>query len=209
MPAQDIRALKTFMWLGVTAGVFLALLVLVVLHPGPLPADIGIQRGIQRAFGVVSDPASSVTQLILLFAPPIVALVYVAYKHRWRVALWFVAAVVSSILVSGTLQVVLGRPGPPPRAALEPQPLDRFPALAGLIAYLGWHFFRNRRYLILGLAIVSSGLISFLLIDTAVHWPSDVLGGLSFGAAWTTIALILRKRWKRLLGTLEDNSLRQ
>jgi membrane-associated phospholipid phosphatase len=209
--------LKSLTWLGGTAGVFLALLVLVLLHPAPLPADAGILRATQGAFGVISDPASSVIQLVLLFAPPLAALVLVAYKRRWRVALWFLAAVVSSIFVSGTLQLLLGRPGPPPRTILEPQTTGSFPSVsaeevilqAALIAYLGWQFLPNRRYLILGLAIVNVGLISFVLIDTAVHWPSDVLGGLSFGAAWTAIALILRKRWKWLRGSLEDNAFRQ
>jgi membrane-associated phospholipid phosphatase len=207
--------LKSFVWLGATAGVFLALLVVVLFHPGPVPADAGILHGIQSAFGVVSDPASSITQLVLLFAPPIAALLYVAYVRRWRVALWFAAAVVSSILVSGTLQTVLGRPGPPPRTILEPQTTGSFPSVSAeevvlqgaLIAYLGSHFLPNRRYLILGFAVVSVGLICFVLIDTAVHWPSDVLGGLSFGGAWAAIAVILMKRRSWLRGSLEDSSL--
>jgi membrane-associated phospholipid phosphatase len=73
---------------------------------------------------------------------------------------------------------------------------------AALIAYLVWRSAWTGRFLILALALADVTLISAVLVDTAVHWPSDVIGGLGFGTAWTMIALILARRSRWLHGTV-------
>jgi undecaprenyl-diphosphatase len=203
------RALKprVAVCFGFLAAVFLILLVAVRFHPGPLPTDVGITRDIQGALGVLEDPGATVGLLVLLFTPPIAVLLFALYARRWVVALWFVAAVVGSILLAGTLQLVVDRPGPADALIRVPAPATAvFPSVSvvevivqsALAVYLGWVRFRRGRYVIVVLAITGVALTSILVIDTAVHWPSDVLGGLTFGGAWTILALVIGARLKRL-----------
>ncbi len=173
-------------WLGLLVVAFVSLLV--IFDSGPLPGDAAVARAVQDTYGVVpasvGDPSELAVFLGLLVLVPIFALI----ERRWRSALWFIAAVVGCILVAGTVQVVLGKGGFPSVSVAEAV------ATAALAAYLWWRRFAIGRYLIGALAIADVALITFLVIDRSEHRPSEALGGLIFGTAWTIIAVLVAAR---------------
>jgi membrane-associated phospholipid phosphatase len=187
--------LQATAWPALLTASFLVLLVAVVLHPGPLPSDVGIMRGVQHVLGVL--PASDAVGYVLLFGPVVIVLPVLLYERRWAAAVWFFGALLTSVLGSGILQVVLGRPGPSSSYG------DSFPSvsvaealvLGALVVYFGWKRFGSGRYVVIILAIAYVAVVSVLPIDTEGHWPSDVLGGLIFGATWTILAFLVAAQW--------------
>jgi membrane-associated phospholipid phosphatase len=64
------------------------------------------------------------------------------------------------------------------------------------IALLAFDDERQRRWAI-GVALLLSLLIGVSRPMLGVHWPSDVIGGWSFGMFWTLLVLGLSSRWGR------------
>ncbi len=187
------------LWLGALTVSFLILLILVLLHPGPLPTDLGITRDVQSVLGVL--PSSDAEGWIQVLGPVVVVILALLYERRWAAAGWYFASVLTCILGSGVLQVSIGRPGPPQSYG------DSFPSVsvaesvvvATLGVFLGWKRFPSGRYVVLFIGISYVALACVLPIDTEGHWPTDVLGGLIFGAGWTIVALMVAARWARRL----------
>jgi hypothetical protein len=182
--------LRATLWLGFLVAAFVVLLVLVILDSGHIPGDATVARAVQITFGVVpafvGDPSEAVVFLGFLIVTPGFAL----YNRRWRTALWFVAAVVGCIFVAGTIQLALGKT----RGGFPSVSVAEAVVTAALAAALGWRRFAIGRYLIVVLAIAEVALITFLVIDRSEHRPSEVVGGLIFGTAWTTIAILVASR---------------
>jgi hypothetical protein len=182
--------LRATLWLGLLVAAFVVLLVLVILDSGHIPGDAAVARAVQITFGVVpafvGDPSEAVVFLGFLIVTPGFAL----YKRRWRTALWFIAAVVGCIFVAGTIQLALGKT----RGGFPSVSVAEAVVTAALAAALGWRRFAIGRYPIVVLAIADVALITFLVIDRSEHRPSEALGGLIFGTAWTTIAVLVASR---------------
>ncbi|WP_448570449.1 diacylglycerol kinase family protein [Trichothermofontia sp.] len=65
--------------------------------------------------------------------------------------------------------------------------------LYGMIAYLlGRHFPKYQRWFY-GAALVLVGLISFSRLYLGVHWPSDVIAGMSIGFLWLMVGVTMSR----------------
>jgi hypothetical protein len=178
--------------LALLIGVFLVLIVVVLLHPAPLPGDAGFTDAVRKTIGVLTATVGDATEAVLFLGPLVVIPGFLLFLRTWWTALWFAIAVVTSILVSGTIQLLLGKTsGGFPSVSVEIAVLT-----AALAVYLSWQRFAVARYWIVGLAAVEVVLTCVVLIDRVEHRPSEVLGGLIFGSARTLVAIAVADRWR-------------
>ncbi len=178
--------------------ILLALLWLaMLLLGGPLsPADTNLLP-LFHASGVAPE-ARVVTRLgnaYVLLPLSLLALIVIALRCGRRPALLYLALVLSGrFLVEGQKDLI-GRMRPDPAGRLDAVSSYSFPsahAANSMIAWLGFALLvapsRHRRAAVAAALVVAAtvGLTRLLL---AVHWPSDVIGGWAFGAAWTLLVL--------------------
>ncbi|WP_236001836.1 phosphatase PAP2 family protein [Paraburkholderia elongata] len=128
----------------------------------------------------------------------LVVLAWLVWQGRLRSALYWIAAVGFAQLFVITLKFVIRRPRP----ALMYDGLQgfSFPSnhatlsvvtygfLAFFVARAWGHVARRRIAITTALFIL---LISFSRLYLGAHWFSDVLAGISFGAAWIATAAVL------------------
>ena len=62
-------------------------------------------------------------------------------------------------------------------------------------ALLAFENEKQRRWAVCG-ALLVTFLIGLSRPMLGVHWPSDVIGGWSFGAFWLLLALTIADKWK-------------
>ena len=54
---------------------------------------------------------------------------------------------------------------------------------------------RDQRWWAVPTALAGTFLVGISRLLLGVHWPSDVVGGWAFGAAWVLVMLALAERW--------------
>jgi undecaprenyl-diphosphatase len=170
-----------------------------LLLGGPLsPADTGLLP-LFHVPAVVSE-ARLVTRLgnaYVLLPLSLVALIVIALRCGRRPALIYLVLVLSGRLLVEGQKDLIGRMRPDPAGRLDTVSSYSFPsahAANSMIAWLGFALLvappRHRPAAVAAvLAVVAIVGLTRLLL--AVHWPSDVIGGWAFGAAWTLLILRL------------------
>ncbi|MET3804240.1 undecaprenyl-diphosphatase [Nakamurella sp. UYEF19] len=132
----------------------------------------------------------------------LLAAVLLAIRRRWGVVFVVGSAAVASVVLTGLLKMLIGRPRPPVGLAIVeavgysmPSTDGALTASAALALFLvtAWPTQNARRVgaAILGAAVL---LIGACLVYLGAHWPSDVLAGWLVGAliAWACYRV---QRW--------------
>jgi undecaprenyl-diphosphatase len=169
--------------------------------PGHLDTPIGPHWLQQSA---VDISALGGPTLMWLFG--LSGLAWLLYRRRRAEAAWIAVSLIGASLISSSLKYTIDRPRPAlvPHLAQVTDP--SFPSGHSLVSaalYLtlalmlaegvtGW----AGRAAIVGFGAMLVLLIGCSRVYLGVHWPSDVLGGWSFGTAWA-LAVFAANRWLR------------
>ena len=126
----------------------------------------------------------------VLGALALLALIFVAVRHRWTTAVVVATAAITAVLVTSILKSLIGRERPPASLSLvhaggfsmpsTDGALTSAAALALLLATT-WSTRYARRAAAAGLG-VAVVLIGVVLVYLGAHWPTDVLAGWVVGA---------------------------
>lgn len=131
----------------------------------------------------------------ILLPLSLVALIAVALRGGRRPALLYFALVLSGRLLVEAQKDLIGRMRPDPAGRLDAVTSFSFPsahAANSMMAWLGLALLAappRYRGAAVGAALVLATLVGLTRLVLAVHWPSDVIGGWAFGAAWTLLLL--------------------
>lgn len=133
----------------------------------------------------------------LLLPLSLVALIVVALRCGRRPALvYLVLILLGRLLVEGQKDLI-GRMRPDPGGRLDTVSSFSFPsahAANSMVAWLGFALLvapPRYRPAAVAAALVLVAVVGLTRLVLAVHWPSDVIGGWAFGAAWTLLVLRL------------------
>ena len=184
---------------------------------GPLPGDLDIAGLLQRLL-----PFDSLAGTILVFAGSAVsflaaaAILVALLLRQWGIALLFLLGSVSGTLLGDVLiKPLVARPRPSAGLVQVYRPSEDygFPSATALVAcvlfgtlsYVVWRTRRSPRTqnagtsrllaLTLGVALLLLVLNGISRVYVGAHWPTDVLGGWLFGAAWLLVLVAAHGWW--------------
>ncbi|THD35124.1 MAG: phosphatase PAP2 family protein [Sphingomonas sp.] len=133
-------------------------------------------------------------------------LVWLLYQRRRAEAGWIAGSLIGASLISSSLKYAIGRPRPSLVPHLAQVTDSSFPSghslvSAALYLTLGLMLAEGQKGWAPRVALVGFFALLVLLIGMSrvflgVHWPSDVLGGWSFGTAWA-LSVFAANRWVR------------
>ena len=132
-------------------------------------------------------------------------LAWLTMKRQWRLGLFVVLATQLGRLMISLQKIGLGRARPAEDKHLVDVTTLSFPsghAGNSMIVYLMLALALappgRQRTIAASAAILLSLLIGASRSLLGVHWPSDVIGGWSFGILWVTLCLTAAQRWNWL-----------
>jgi undecaprenyl-diphosphatase len=205
------------------------LLVLVVSHRGPLPADVNVELGVQHLLrhSLLAGPVEMVSTMgwpIPSALTVVVILLCFLALRRWLDALIIIPLAVVCSLSNLLTADLVKRPRPAGHGVWVMEKVTNyfsFPsghvvfatAVWGFIVFLTWRALPGAAWVwiprILGLAIIIIMPVSRVL--EGEHWPSDVIEGALYGAFWLLLGIAVyhwaAARYPRLLGIAEQGRL--
>ena len=130
----------------------------------------------------------------------VAGLALLLFGHKRQSMLFLAVVLIGRVLVE-LQKIGIGRLRPEERAHLVPVKSLSFPSghsansMILLLAFALLVVSRGYRRIAVPIAVLCSMLIGITRPMLGVHWPSDVIGGWSFGAAWVLIMAGLAERW--------------
>jgi undecaprenyl-diphosphatase len=121
----------------------------------------------------------------------------IVWRCGRRPAFLYLALILSGRLLVELQKDLIGRARPDPAGRLDAVSSFSFPsahAANSMIAWLGLALILappKHRTAAVAAAVALALLVGLTRLVLAVHWPSDVIGGWAFGAAWTLLLLRL------------------
>lgn len=128
---------------------------------------------------------------------------WLLYRRRARVALLLVAITLAGRFLVDFQKLGIGRHRPQDQVHLVPVQDLSFPsghASNTMIVFLSVALLvapRRYRYLAVAVALLGTAAVGITRPMLGVHWPSDVVGGWAFGAAWVVLMLALADRLRQ------------
>jgi undecaprenyl-diphosphatase len=125
---------------------------------------------------------------------------WLLYRRQARAALLLLAITLVGRLLVDLQKLGIGRLRPEDQVHLVPVKSLSFPsahAANTMIVFLSLALLvapRRFRYLAVPVALIGTMAVGITRPMLGVHWPSDVIGGWAFGAAWVLLALGLAER---------------
>ena len=128
-----------------------------------------------------------------------------AVKKKWVEAIFVVATLISSAILSGVLKMLVGRPRPP-GFSLNPNDLFQsfnqysypsghvlfFVTFFGFVGFLAWKDLAGwKRWITNAICATLIVLIAPSRIYLGEHWLSDVIGSYIIGTFWLIILILL------------------
>lgn len=159
-------------------------------------------RGLVDIFPPLQPIAVALTHLgsgPVLITLALVAACWLGWKSRWRDAGVLLLITIGGRLMIEGMKLAVGRPRP----ELDPYPVYisslSFPsghAGNSMLTFLALAVIvpptlRPRLVILAAFASIAIGLTRPIL---GVHWPSDIIGGWSFGIAWTIACVAMFRR---------------
>ncbi|MEA3003162.1 MAG: hypothetical protein QOH81_1950 [Sphingomonadales bacterium] len=133
----------------------------------------------------------------ILLPLSLAAAAWIVLRAGWRPAIVYALIVLSGRLLVELQKQVFGRVRPDPAGRLDAVATMAFPsghAANSMVAWLGLALLAappRLRPAAVAAALALALLVGLSRLVLAVHWPSDVIGGWAFGAAWTLLLLRL------------------
>lgn len=137
----------------------------------------------------------------MLVAILLAVIAWLAYSRRWRSAISLATIVLGGRIAVELLKLAIQRPRP----FFSPYPVEiasfSFPsghAANTMITFLALALIAapaKGRAAAIVVAAATSVLVGATRPLLGVHWPSDVVGGWTFGIAWAVVGVALSRRW--------------
>lgn len=190
---------------GLLAGVVFGVLTIAAAARPYLPFDVPVTRAIQSVpWGPLTAAFDAVDWLegVRQVAAAAAGLVLVLLWNRRAVPL-YLACALSGAAYSLT-ELLVARPRPPAALVHVVRHTAGFSYPSGHVVFFCWFLpvlvlavvrpHLPRAFEVAGwiVALAVVGLVGIGRVDVGEHWPSDVLGGVALGVAWTALALSVR-----------------
>jgi undecaprenyl-diphosphatase len=160
------------------------------LYAGPRPAEVAVAR----FFTALGEPT-------FLVAAGVACALWLWYAGKGRLALVLIAVTMLGRGLAEAQKYAFARVRPDLEPHLVVVKTSSFPsghATSSMIFFLtvALALTAGRRWhrLAVGGAVLLSLLVGTSRVMLGVHWPSDVIGGWSFGALWVMLTLRLAER---------------
>ena len=193
---------STLLVIAALAALWLAML---LLGTGNVDRDIllALYAGDEPWLALVSIGISYLGTWPTVVAVTLLGALWLSYRgQRWEALLLLIASFSGRVLVI-LAKAYFARLRPEEHLRLVEVHYESFPSghsANSMIVYLGLAMLafddaRQRKRAIAG-ALFLTFLIGLSRPILGVHWPSDVIGGWSFGALWLLLVLTLGEKWK-------------
>ena len=138
-------------------------------------------------------------QAVILLS--IIAALWLLYRQQYRSALLLISVTLLGRALVESQKVGINRLRPDELEHLVPVKSLSFPsahAANSMILFLSLAMIaapRDQRWWAVPAALIGTFIVGISRPMLGVHWPSDVVGGWAFGAAWVMAMLAIAKRW--------------
>ena len=186
---------------------FVLLAAMVMATNGPLTIDHQIIALITPMRGSIAESPMKVATYLcswqVVVAGVMIVVAGFAARHRWRLVVLVLVAVVGDEIIVASLKAIIRRPRPDQLLAIMPAAGSSFPsghtficiAFYGLLACLALRRARSsilRASIMVGIAAAVFA-VGMSRIYLGAHWPTDVAGSCLLGSAWVALLLAVEQ----------------